>query len=109
MLPWSVYHRGGAGCLRLLRDGAQPICSLDELGSHFPGVSAGPGRPAVLPAGEAGRLLQALGDGALGLTELQQVMAMDIGPLLVLLGELEVAGWLAAEDGRYRRCPPTAL
>lgn len=30
-LPWSIAHTGGAGCLRLLRDGAKMVLGIDDI------------------------------------------------------------------------------
>ncbi len=30
-LPWSIVHKGGAGCLRLLRDGAKMVLCIDDV------------------------------------------------------------------------------
>jgi DNA processing protein len=132
-LPWSIFHHQGAGCLRLLRDGATVISSLDDLSLLFPPVvedippkaSGGtgddlsrdvsasddkrqPGPRATLPAGDAGRLLQLIGDGALSVEALARASGLAIGPLLVLLGGLELDGWLTRADGLYCRggCKP---
>jgi DNA processing protein len=128
-LPWSIFHHQGAGCLQLLRDGATVISSLDDLSLFFPpfandhpksavtapGANLSDGVPVTvdnrllgLPAGEAGRLLQLIGDGALSVEGLARVSGLAIGSLLVLLGELEVEGWLTRADGLYCRsgCKP---
>ncbi|MFT7286433.1 MAG: DNA processing protein [Halieaceae bacterium] len=103
VLPWSIYHPQGAGCLRLLRDGAQPITAIEDLGAIFPGVqgATAPGSPPPRPAGDAGRLLSLIGDGALSVESLHRASGISVGPLLVLLGELEVAGWLRRQEGCY--------
>jgi DNA processing protein len=108
-LPWSLFHSQGAGCRQLLRDGATLISSLDDLPELFPGVEgAASTQAAALPRGAAGELLRLLGDGALSAEDLARASGLGIGPLLVLLGELEVAGWLSRADGLYSRsgCKP---
>lgn len=106
-LPWSIYHARGAGCLRLLRDGATPITALDELADRFPGVSVTADRDAEacrepLSVGAAA-LLGLLGDGAMSLELLGRATGRDSAALLVLLGELELAGRVRCVDGTYLR------
>lgn len=103
VFPWSVYHRGGAGCLRLLRDGATPITSMEELPAHFPAMQSATTITPVLPAGDKGTVLSLIGDGALSADDLQEEMGVELSALLVVLAELELAGWVLREDGRYRR------
>ncbi|MFT4874316.1 MAG: DNA processing protein [Congregibacter sp.] len=107
-LPWSIFHEQGAGCRRLLRDGATPITALDELPSLFPGVSQRKECTQLAPPGRAGKLLQLLGDHSLSLQALRQNSGMPITELLALLGDLEVQGWVRNIDGRYCRddCKP---
>ncbi|WOJ92488.1 DNA-processing protein DprA [Congregibacter variabilis] len=102
-LPWSIFHAQGAGCLRLLRDGATPITALADLASWFPGVAGQRNAPEQMPSGSAGEILQLLGDDGLSLQALVQSTGMLIPQLLALLSELEVQGWLTLSDGRYCR------
>lgn len=102
-LPWSIFHVQGAGCLRLLCDGATPITALEELGSLFPGVAHYRDTVLQMPSGRAGQILQLLGDDGLSLQALGQSTGMLIPDLLALLSELEVQGWLSNSDGRYCR------
>lgn len=117
VLPWSVFHRQGSGCLRLLRDGATPITDLNELAQFFPRVSEPvsamqlPLAPLSItpsssrPSGPAGNLLRLIGDSALSPETLVRDSGIPLGHLLVLLGELEVDGWLQRLDGAYSRHP----
>lgn len=103
VLPWSIFHTQGAGCLQLLRDGASPITSVHELASLFPGVEKRRENPRKTPPGPAGALLGLLGDHSLSLQALQQAMDLSVSELLALLGQLEVQGWVCHVDGRYYR------
>lgn len=107
VVPWSLIHPGGAGCLRLLRDGAVPLTSFDDLSHWFPRID-GPGAgdaSASFPEGSAAVLLELLGDAELGLDELQRVSGLAPGVLLALLGQLEVDGWILRDDDRYEKNP----
>lgn len=116
-LPWSIYHPGGSGCLRLLRDGAQPITSLEDLMTLFPGLQMRRGSSAGSDTlsnatqhsmrGRAGKIIAALGDGSLPLEVLCQTTGIAAGPMLVELAELEMSGWVQLRDGAYRvTCGP---
>ncbi|WP_439101763.1 DNA-processing protein DprA [Congregibacter sp.] len=107
-LPWSIFHDQGAGCRRLLRDGATPITSMDELASLFPGVAQEAVQGMPSPGGVASKILQMLGDDGLSMHRLQAAMDMPAPELLALLSDLEVQGWLRNIDGRYCRndCKP---
>lgn len=102
-LPWSVFHEQGAGCRRLLRDGATPITALEELPNLFPGVRDCREAQRELPSGLAGSLLRVLGDEGLSLQSLGQAMEMPVPELLALLSDLELQGWLCSIDGLYCR------
>jgi DNA processing protein len=114
VLPWSVFHDQGRGCLRLLRDGATPITDLDELATLFPPViTEKPGNPDCKAheerAQEIGaderRLLQLIGDSSLGPQELSIGSGYPPARVLSLLAGLELAGHLCRIDGRYRKTP----
>lgn len=97
VLPWSVLHSGGAGCLFLLRDGATPITSLDELDEHFPTLEA-VGADTSEPEQ---RLLDIIGDGSPGLSALQTATGLASTELMALLGRLEVEGRVRRDSGGY--------
>ncbi len=102
-LPWSIFHEQGAGCRRLLRDGATPITAMEELSSLFPGVAQPKSDCRHRPSGVAAQLLQTLGDEGLSLQILQKTTALPVPELLGLLSDLEVRGWLRSVDGCYYR------
>lgn len=126
VFPWSVLHQNGAGCLRLLRDGALPITSLNELDDFFPlqqslalsvpqlapTASAERDKPgsmsdtsrAATPAvnGTDATLLELIGDTRLGLQALSQASGLSTSDLLARLGRLELAGHVVRDDGCYQ-------
>ncbi|EAQ97574.1 DNA-processing protein DprA [Congregibacter litoralis] len=107
-LPWSIFHEQGAGCRRLIRDGATPITAMDDLSALFPGVAPVAAPEEIAPTGPAARILRLLGDDGLSLRALHDAMDMSVPDLLALLSDLEVQGWLSSIDGRYCRndCKP---
>ena len=50
VLPWSIYHREGAGCRYLLEDGALLVQSTEAMCAHL-GVAPAPEGAASLPSG----------------------------------------------------------
>jgi DNA processing protein len=97
-LPWSVLHRGGAGCLYLLRDGATPLTSLDELDEHFPLLAA-----RLRTDAREEQLLTLIGDSCLSLQALQSRTGTPTGELRGLLASLELSGRILRCDGGYLR------
>lgn len=103
-LPWSITHRGGAGCLKLLRDGAKMVQSVDdileELGPLFslqrellfPEAQATP-QPAECESG----LLRLIGYEVISIDALCDCSDLSAAQLMAELSELEV-------DGRVVRC-----
>lgn len=113
--PWSGFHKAGAGCLHLLRQGARLVTSTKEivqglegaLEGHFH-VSRGVEAASDFPesheiTGDQSRLLQALGDGELSLGDLSAVMAKPAADVAVELSRLELAGLVYATALGYRR------
>ena len=111
--PWSIFHRNGRGCLRLIRDGAGIVESIEdvllELGTLHQlqlnlesGVSQPPGKVA-LPAGQA-RLLALLGDTAEDLDSLVAASQLPVATVLAGLSSLELLGRIARSPGGYVRC-----
>ena len=104
VLPWSVFHPQGRGCLSLLRDGATAIGDLNALGDFFPLVQEATEKaPASALGPEATRVLTWIGDGATSAEVLSRELELPLGYLLVTLGELETAGFLERQHGLYQR------
>jgi DNA processing protein len=108
VLPWSLLHTGGAGCLYLLRDGATPLTSLEELDDHFPLLrhqscagASHPGDAADAENGAGEPLLSLIGDTEVSVQVLAAASGMALPKLLADLGRLEAAGLLRRGDGGY--------
>lgn len=113
-LPWSVYHCGGAGCLRLLRDGAKMVETigdvLEELGplyslqqDLFPAAAdTGITDQGPLSASQQS-LLQLLGYEAVSADELVQASAQPVTLVMSDLSELELLGHINRSAGGYIR------
>ncbi|WP_116368469.1 DNA-processing protein DprA [Parahaliea mediterranea] len=116
-LPWSAYHSGGAGCLRLLRDGAGLVQSPDDLLAELallPGSGQEPRAAAPPQAGPAtdapqqtpaedDPLLQLIGDGRATADELVLHSGLPLAQVLARLAALELAGRVRRHSGAYSR------
>jgi DNA processing protein len=111
--PWSIFHRNGRGCLRLIRDGAGIVESIEdvllELGAlhqlqlNLENTVIQPSGEAALPAGQA-RLLALLGDTAEDLDSLVAASQLPVAVVLAGLSALELLGRIARSSGGYVRC-----
>ena len=107
VFPWSALHVGGAGCLALLRDGATPLISLEQLEEHFPLLAM-----KEAAAGDAA-LLELIGDGVLAFDALLAATGLEAAALTAALGRLELEGRIRRQDGGYllahcKSCHPKA-
>jgi DNA processing protein len=112
-LPWSMFHRGGAGCLRLIRDGAKMVVSiadvLEELGPlaalQRELFSAGGESVPAASGGAAGSspLLSMVGFEAVSIDELARASALPVARVLAELTALELQGHVARCPGGYIR------
>jgi DNA processing protein len=111
-LPWSMLHEGGAGCLRLLRDGAKMVQGLEdileELGPLYtlqqdlfspPAQSAGQQEDPVTSS-----VLDMVGYEAITADELIQRSPLPVARVLADLSALELAGRIERCAGGYIRC-----
>jgi DNA processing protein len=114
VLPWSIYHREGAGCRHLLEDGAMLVQSVEAMRAHL-GVPTAP--PASLPQSHlpasAGSysvstldadqqaMLTLLGSGTHGADTLSATLNWDINRCLACLTALEVSGRVRWVSGGY--------
>ena len=113
-LPWSMLHQGGQGCLRLIRDGAKMVQTiedvLEELGPLYtlqqdlftpaPGAERA---PADVP-GELQQVLELVGLELITVDELVRCSRLPIAQVLSDLSALELAGLVARSAGGYIRC-----
>ena len=113
-LPWSILHKGGEGCLRLLRDGAKLVQGaedvLEELGPLY-AVQ----QDMFVPAREANKLpcsvpkalhqvMTLVGFERTTVDELVQCSGLSITQVLADLSSLELAGLVTRGAGGYIRC-----
>lgn len=108
-LPWSIAHKGGAGCLKLLRDGARMVLTiediLEELGSLYGlqlDLLAGPHGDEEAPP-ESSPLLDLLGYEAVGLDILVSRTGLPAARIMSELSSLEVQGVVVRSAGGYSR------
>ena len=112
VLPWSIYHREGAGCRYLLEDGAVLVQSVAAMRAHL-GMPTAPqrrgGRPAsgrephrgITPDPDQQAMLTLLGSGTHGADLLSVHLNWDLDRCLACLTALEVAGRVEQVSGGY--------
>ena len=112
VLPWSIYHREGAGCRYLLEDGAVLVQSVEAMRAHL-GLPTAPQLRGARPAsgGDSHRLctldpdqqalLTLLGSGTHGADRLSTHLNWDLDRCLACLTALEVAGRVEQVPGGY--------
>ena len=111
MLPWSIYHREGAGCRYLLEDGALLVQSIEAMRVHL-GVPTAPlpHKPPPAPAGAQSEstldadqqvLLSLLGSGTHGADTLSADLNWDINRCLACLTALEISGRVQRVSAGY--------
>ena len=114
VLPWSIYHREGAGCRYLLEDGALLVQSTEAMCAHL-GVAAASNRPASSPSGpmaverrdegnlspDQRTLLSLLGSGTHSAEVLALQLEWDLDHCLACLSALEVAARIQRAPGGY--------
>jgi DNA processing protein len=113
-LPWSMLHKGGQGCLRLIRDGAKMVQTIDdvleELGPLYtlqqdlftPAQGAKGASEDV--AGALQQVLELVGFELITVDELVRCSRLPIAQVLSDLSALELAGLIARSAGGYIRC-----
>ncbi|MGH8460406.1 MAG: DNA-processing protein DprA [Stenotrophobium sp.] len=107
-IPGSIHNPLARGCHGLIRQGAKLVESandiLEEIAPHIriaPRATAG-AEAAVDP--QQARILEALGDGSLGIDQLVQRTGLAVAELSGVLLTLELAGQVAAvAGGSYQR------
>ena len=108
-LPWSILHRGGHGCLQLLRDGAKMVRELqdivEELGPLYHcqrDMFAAADAVTVAPAGQQ-TLLDLVGFELCSLDQLVASAGLPVDQVLDQLSRLEMAGLVQRCAGGYIR------
>jgi len=111
VLPWSIYHREGAGCRYLLEDGAVLVQSIEVMRAYLgvptaplphkpPPASAGSHSESALDADQQA-LLSLLGSGTHGADTLSVDLNWDINRCLACLTALEISGRVQRVSGGY--------
>jgi len=110
-LPWSILHPGGAGCLRLIRDGAKMVQTvediLEELGPLYQlqrELAGNSGLSLQAPPEKEDPVLALLGFETVTVDELVAVSGLPIARVMSALSELELGGRVARCAGGYVRC-----
>ncbi len=110
-LPWSIAHQGGAGCLRLLRDGAKMVLHVDDIVEELASLYELQKDLFPIPADvqepelseDQQELAQLLGCEAVSLDELVTASGQSAAQVMTGLSELELAGRIRRCDGGYMR------
>src|SRR5581483_8605483 len=108
-VPGSIRSPASSGANRLLREGAAPACSVDDVLTALSLVpTAAPatadGRPP--PTGDAAAVLAALGWGPVSTDTLVARTGLDPRRLSVVTAHLELDGWVAGGPGWWQRVGP---
>jgi DNA processing protein len=104
-VPGEITGSLSNGTNRLLRQGATPLTSTEDVLELFGLAASQRPRPPALGV-EATAALARLADGAASADELARVTRLGPGPLAAALAELELAGLVAEADGCYRVAMP---
>ena len=100
-VPGEITGSLATGTNRLLRQGATPLTEVDDVLQLF-GLAASQRPPAPAVGVDAAAVLERLADGVASADELARTTRLEPGPLAAALAELELAGFVAEADGRYR-------
>ena len=111
VLPWSIYHREGAGCRYLLEDGALLVQSIEAMRVHL-GVPASPSvlsdgpspvtqQQVSTPDADQEAMLALLGCGTHSADTLSVHLNWDINRCLACLTALEISGRVQRVSGGY--------
>lgn len=100
-VPGEITSGLSAGTNDLLRQGATPLLSVDDILSSLGLERPPPVQPVISTA--AAELLALLADGALGADELVRASGRSSAEVGAALAELELTGLAADTDGVYRR------
>jgi DNA processing protein len=116
-VPGSVFFAGSAGCNRLIRQGAAPVCCVEDLLDSLAGIGLidpeaaaafpGPGGATPLAPPSSDPVLCALQTQPMAPDTLATALGMDARDLLGSVARLESRGLVARyPDGRYGPCAP---
>ena len=110
-LPWAVFHQTGRGCLKLIRDGAKMVESvediLEELGPLYT-LQRELFEPGELQAQTVenatsghGRILAMIGYEVVAIDELVRQSELPVAAVMAALSALELEGQIARCAGGY--------
>jgi DNA processing protein len=102
-VPGEITAARSAGTNNLLRQGAAPLLTVDDVLEAI-GIERAPPKPATVSA-EGAELLELLGIGPLAADELARACGRTSAEVSAVLVELELAGVVSEADGVYR-CRP---
>jgi DNA processing protein len=100
VVPGEITSALSAGVNALLRHGAAPALSADDVLEAIDIVAAAPVRPA--PAGRAGLVLAAVRETPATADEIARIVALPAAEVAALLTELELEKLVEVGDGLYR-------
>ena len=104
-VPGEITSMLSAGTNRLLRQGATPLTSTEDVLELF-GLSPAQSPQAPTLSVSAAKVLERLAEGAVSADELARATELEPGRLAAGLAELELAGLVAEAEGRYRVVMP---
>jgi DNA processing protein len=103
-VPGEITSALSRGTNQLLRLGATPMTTAGDV---FEALGIDPPIPlAAESTPDAARVLEALGDGSLGVDELVRATGFEVGRLAAALTELEFGGLVREGEGAYRGVMP---
>jgi DNA processing protein len=116
-VPGSVFFAGSAGSNRLIRQGAAPVCCVEDLLDSLAGIGliqpeaaaacAGPAGVTLLASPSIDPVLRALQAQPMAADALATALGMDARELLGCVARLESQRLVARyPDGRYGPCAP---
>jgi DNA processing protein len=100
-VPGEITSSLATGTNRLLRQGATPLTSSEDVLELF-GLAAAQRPRAPALGATAAAVLERLSDGVASADELARATGLEPGPVAAALVELELAGVASEADGRYR-------
>ena len=106
-LPWSMLHRGGSGCLELLRDGAKMVRGVDDvLEELWPLATVLRDQLPVAsqPRASDSPLLEMVGFEPTSPDELMAATGLSVVQVSAQLTGLELEGLIRRCPGGYIRC-----
>ncbi len=99
-VPGEITSSLSAGANALIRDGAVPVLSVDDVLDAIGVVAAAPVRPQ--PAGDSGRVLAAVRAEPATADEIARIVGLPAAEVAGLLTGLELDGLVEQGEGAYR-------